>query len=407
MDKIRTAVVGSGGGRGMWFAEELAKSDQYEVVALVDRIPEAAEHVARKLGLSEARVFADTAEAMDAVKCDAALVASPDGEHEEPTVAALERGKFVYVEKPLSINLEDCLRIVRADKAAGMKTLVGFNLRFAPVYVKFHSALRNGLIGDVMTIQADEFYVGGKTYFRRWNRLRSCGGGLWITKASHDFDMLYWLADALPKQVCAFAKLSHYQPKPEAGKRCSQCAIEAQCPDSALRGTEDWDEWMWELIKIREKHGWYYDMCLFNSDKDTFDHGIATVDFNSGAIGCYTVNVVASFDERNMKVSGTAGALEGCLTGADMKHFERHGNGVPTLSPVSDGPVADGHGGGDALLLENFAAFVQGQQARVTTPAQASVAVAIGLAATKSSDTGCVVRMDEMEGWRELVSHLK
>ncbi len=406
MDKIRTAVVGPGGGRGMWFAEELAKNENYEVVALVDRIPELAELVASKLGIGGAKVFADTAEALDAVQCDAVLVSSPDGEHVGPTVAALERGKHVYVEKPLAITLEDCLRIVRADKAAGMKTLVGFNLRFAPVYVKFHSAIRNGDIGEVLTIEADEFYVGGKTYFRRWNRLRSCGGGLWITKASHDFDLLYWMAGALPKQVSAFAKLSQYQPKPEAGKRCSECAIEADCPDSALRGAEKWDDWMREVVKLREKHGWYHDLCLFNSDKDTFDHGIATVDFDSGTIGSYTVNVVSSFDERNMRVSGTCGALDGYLSATEVKYWKRHAGGPPEMQPISGRDEADGHGGGDKLLLDNFAAFVRGEQSRVTTPAEASVAVAMGLAATESSDTGRVVKMEQMAGWAELVGYL-
>ena len=49
-------------------------------------------------------------------------------------------------------------------------------------------------VGRVLTVQADEFYDGGRGYFRRWNRLRSEGGGLWLTKASHDFDLLYWLS---------------------------------------------------------------------------------------------------------------------------------------------------------------------------------------------------------------------
>ena len=139
--------------------------------------------------------------------------------HAGPVLAALDNGKYVYTEKPLSITLEDCLAIVRADRAAGGRVAVGFNLRLCPFLHRcLHEEVAIGKLGRILTIQADEFYYGGKTYFRRWNRLRRCGGGLWITKASHDLDLLYWMAGSLPVSVSALAHLTHYVPKPGAGE---------------------------------------------------------------------------------------------------------------------------------------------------------------------------------------------
>jgi hypothetical protein len=59
------------------------------------------------------------------------------------------------------------------------------------------------------------------------------------------------------------------------------------------------------------------------------------------------------------------------------------------------------------MLLTNFAAFVRGESARVTTPTEAGIAVAMGQAATMSSDTNKVVEMEEVPGWTELLTLLK
>lgn len=403
MDKIRTVVVGCGGGRGVWFTEEVAKHEQYELVALADSIRPAAQAVARHIELPDTPVFATTEEALDNVAADAVVIATPDGEHIGAALAALSRGKRVYVEKPLAITLEDCVKIVEADSNAGRLTMVGFNLRFAPLYIKINGMIRDGAVGDVLTIQADEFYEGGKTYFRRWNRLRRCGGGLWITKASHDFDLLYWMANRLPVRVQAAARLTHYRPRPDAGQRCEQCSIEPECSDSALGGLANLSPLWQELVEIRKDHGWYPDLCLFNSDKDTFDHGMALVEFEGDVFATYSVDVVASFTDRHMRVSGTKGAVQGALSSNDLTVWKRSEPEQSRTVPLVEGEVEGGHGGGDLSLLNDFAAFVRGEPSRATSPAEASVAVAIGLAATRASDAGRPVSMEELDGWRDLL----
>jgi predicted dehydrogenase len=263
----------------------------------------------------------------------------------------------------------------------------------------------------VLTIQADEFYYGGRTYFRRWNRLRRYSGGLWITKASHDFDMLYWLAGALPLHVSADAHLTHYVPKPEAGKRCSACPIEPQCPDSHLRDMKNASALRLQLQAIREAAGWPpADLCLYNSDKDTFDHGMAQVAFAKDTLGTYTCNVVAPFTDRRLRVGGTEGTLDGSLSSPELLYWRRHEADDPHQAariPLQEGEVRPGgHGGADAYLLDDFAALVRREAPQPISPAEASVAIALGLAATKSSDTQTTVKLEEVAGWKELCSYL-
>lgn len=412
MDAIRLIIVGCGGGRGAWFTQQAAQHPGYRLVALVDALPAAAKVVAQEYGLQDVPIFADTQQALEAVPCDAVLVATPDGQHTEPVLQALAAGKYVYAEKPLAITLEDCLTIVRADRAAGGHTMVGFNLRYAPLYRRLRRMIGEGVVGRVLTIQADEFYYGGRTYFRRWNRLRRFSGGLWITKACHDFDMLYWLAGALPLHLSADAYLTHYVPKPEAGERCSACPIEPECPDSHLRAMKDASPLRLQLQAIREAAGWPpADLCLYNSEKDTFDHGMAQVAFEGEALGTYTCNVVAPFTDRRIRVGGTAGTLEGSLSSPELLYWRRHEaddySRAIRIPLLEGGARLGGHGGADAFLLDDFAALVRQEIPQPISPAEASVAVAMGLAATRASDEQRTVKMDELHGWRELCSYLQ
>jgi predicted dehydrogenase len=404
-DSIDIIVVGCAGGRGSWFTQQISKHPSYRISALVDSLTEGARVVAREFGLEGAGVYADIDSALSARTCDAVLVATPDAEHASVAMAALEAGAYVYVEKPLAITVDDCLRLVAADEAAGGRCAVGFNLRYAPMYRAVRDVVRQGRIGVPLTLQADEFYYGGRTYFRRWNRLKSVGGGLWITKACHDFDILYWMADRLPLSVKASAHLSHYVPRSGAGLRCSECSLEPECPDSNLRVLEAQPRYRREIHEARERAGWPpRDMCLYNSDKDTFDHGIALVDFEDDLLAVYTVNVVASHTDRRIRIAGTEGMVEGSLACSDIFLWPRHRDPAhrESVPLASSGEGAGGHGGGDAALLDEFAAFVTGESSARVAPAEASVAVAMGLAATESADTNRVLPLGALAGWPAL-----
>jgi len=408
MQPIRIMVVGCGY-RSTWSIPALNDHSGYELVALVDALPEAAHVMANSIDRSDLPVFTDVEEALDTVDVDAVVVSTLDSEHTRPVLASLARGKYVYVEKPLALSLDDCKAMIEADEAAGHRTMVGFNLRFAPLYWHMRRLIDEGAVGKVLTVQADEFYYGGRTYFRRWNRLRQFGGGLWITKASHDFDLLYWLAGGLPTRVSACARLTHYVPKPEAGMRCSECPIEGKCPDSDLR--MECPEICRKLQEVREAAGWPpADLCVFNAEKDTFDHGIAQVEFDNDALGTYTVNVVSSFNDRRIRVAGEDGILEGRLSKEHCFYWKRHESNsfteyeeIPLADPNT---IGDMHGGGDQRILASFADFVHGNAASAVAPAEAAVAIALGLAATHSSDTGAAIELTNLSSWNAIRDRL-
>lgn len=392
-DPTRVVVTGIGG-RGAWATRKLVDDDDYHVVALCDTNTGKLDHFREQEGLGHIPAYGSSAEYLDREQFDAVVVTTHDSAHAEVVIPALEAGKYVFVEKPLDVTAEKCRAIVEADEQAGGKTFVGFNLRFAPVYDRVKSLVDEGAVGDVLTIQADEFYDGGRTYFRRWNRLREFGGGLWITKASHDFDLLYWLAGAEPVSVYALAGLNYYVPREDAPLHCSDCAQKDDCPDSFYPKQRRQGQTRKLLSEVAAEHGAPRpDLCLYNSDKDTFDHGIATVEFERGVLATYTCNVVAGFTGRRIRVSGTRGTIDGEL-GAQTILLRRRDPAVSEEIPLASG--SGGHGGADDHLFAHFHDFTKGRREPKVRPAEAMVPVLMGLAATRSGDEGRRVPMTEL-----------
>jgi predicted dehydrogenase len=85
---------------------------------------------------------------------DAVCIATPDHWHAVQTIQALEAGKDVYVEKPLTITLHEGRRMVEAQKRTGRVVQVGLNRRGSPVYRDLAPKVRDGLIGDVRLARA-------------------------------------------------------------------------------------------------------------------------------------------------------------------------------------------------------------------------------------------------------------
>lgn len=414
MTPIRVLVIGAGSWRGAWFTGEFHAHPAFEVAALVDTMPAVPRAAVAHLGLGDLPIFTDAMEALATVEYDAVLVIVPDFLHATYAVEALQRGKYVYIEKPMATTLEDCLAIVRADRAAGRKAMVGFNLRYVPLYNKLRRLVREGKAGRPLTIQSDEFYYNGRTFFRRWNRLRRMSGGLWVTKSVHDCDYLYWLTRSLPKTVSASASLSYYTPKPEAGLYCGDCPIEADCPDSHLKfrvDNRDFPPLRRVIEEAREASGARADLCLFNSDKDTFDNGSLLVTFENDTRATYTLNIVAPFTDHRIRVSGTEGTFDGSFEATHLLYWKRHdGEALDRAERIpvhDDGVLTQGmHGGADNLLLNEFLKFIRGENPHAPSPAEASIAVAIGVAATKAGDEARTVHLSELPGWDELRGYL-
>jgi predicted dehydrogenase len=383
--KLRVGIIGCGLRSTSfidYFSRNPAKGD---IVAVCDIFPEKAELLVKHYG-SKAAIFDNANKMMQEVKPDAIIIATPDFAHVEPAVSALKANIHVYCEKPMATTLEDCDTIIDAAKKSSAIFYLGFNLRHGLMHETIHNLVTSGRLGKVTTIEANEYYYGGKTYFRRWNRLERFGGGLWLTKASHDFDLLNWMAGAEPVSIYATANLSHYTPRKDAATRCRDCASRLTCPDfcDILNPRNNEVEEIWRQFGLinESKTGQPCDLCLFNSDKDTFDNGIAVINFQNDIRATYTVNVLTGRTTRQMRIIGTEGMLEGDMEKGTITLVERHS--FQTCTYDLRAQMNGGHGGADDRIMNDFLLTLHQNKKPRSGWAEGRLAVKVALAARES-----------------------
>lgn len=397
--KIRMAIIGTGGRGVDCFGKLLRRRDDVELVAFCDPNPERMRQAAAELELSPS--YHASVEAMLAAeRLDAAVVTSPDFCHEANAVAALDGGLDVLIDKPLSTTVKGCRNIIAAAAKSGKAAIMGFNLRHVETLKRLKSLVDSGELGKVFLIENREFYDGGKTYMSRWNRKYECSGGLWIHKGSHDFDIFNWLLDfPKPYKVSASAAVNVLKPeglpfalesgKP-AGPSCDRCAYQAKCPDAYLLGVDA--KWGPE---VEASDGYCKNLCMYLSDKDTHDNGIATVEYENGARASHLECFITSYSDRLYTVVGDRGMAEVSLTNRAILVRPRWSK--ETI--LHQLPEAVGsHGGADPSLVASFVDLCKGVGGpAAATLEQGLLSTSIGQAAELS------VRQDRTIFMRELL----
>ncbi|OHB53032.1 MAG: hypothetical protein A2Y07_06435 [Planctomycetes bacterium GWF2_50_10] len=328
---------------------------------------------------------------------DAVIISTPDFAHVNPAVAALKAHKHVYLEKPLATTLQDCDTIIEAARHSHSICYLGFNLRHSPVHEKIYHLVRDGILGKITTIEANEWYYGGKTYFRRWNRLRKFGGGLWLTKACHDFDLITWIAGGSPSSVYATSNLSHYKPIKDAGPRCRDCTFKDTCPDyyDINQPLGHWFDEAWRQIQLKmDQPGQLStDICLYNSVKDTFDNGIAVINYDNDVRATYTVNVLAAKTTRQIQIIGTKSMAEGDMETGVIHITQRHSAKTESIDLKEH--LTGTHGGADEKILTDFFNICANGGKPRSGLDDGRLAVQMSLAATLSDDENKIVAINE------------
>ena len=135
MSKLKIGIIGAGYIGGL-HAAILARDERVAVVAVTDAISDRAEQLARTTGAIPCPDAAAVIAASDAV-----YIATPNTQHTELALAAIGTDKHVFCEKPLATGLDDARLILESASQSQRVFQVGFNRRFAPVYVRLKEML--------------------------------------------------------------------------------------------------------------------------------------------------------------------------------------------------------------------------------------------------------------------------
>ncbi|MDY7009191.1 MAG: Gfo/Idh/MocA family oxidoreductase [Planctomycetota bacterium] len=117
-----------------------------EVVALTDINNDRVKDVANRYGVTQA--YTDYKEMLDKVELDAVAVVLPDHLHLDASLAVIESGRNLLVEKPLAIRVEDAEAIVKAARDKGVRMMVNFSNRFQVPIQQAREAFVSGELGD-------------------------------------------------------------------------------------------------------------------------------------------------------------------------------------------------------------------------------------------------------------------
>src|SRR3954453_17789370 len=168
MERLRAGVIGVGAIAQMMHLPYLRElDDRFQIVALCDVDRMALEEVGRQYGVD--RLFASADELL-AEPLDVVFILT-SGDHAPVTIAALERGLHVFVEKPLAYTLRETDEVIAAAERAQRTLMVGMMKQYDPGYQRGAELVRT--LRDLRYIEATTLEPEGTLYHAHHPIVRS------------------------------------------------------------------------------------------------------------------------------------------------------------------------------------------------------------------------------------------
>jgi predicted dehydrogenase len=196
-EKLKFGLVGAGA-IAQAYAQAFAASNDAELVAVADVLPEAARTMAEAYG---AKAFTSYRSMANGCKLDAVIVCTPPVIHAEICVYFLHRRIPVLCEKPLSTNGESARTIIDTARRSGVKFTMASKFRYVEDVIKAKAIVTAGLLGDIILFE--NAFTSRVDMSSRWNaKPEISGGGVLIDNGTHSVDLVrYFLGPISDVQV--------------------------------------------------------------------------------------------------------------------------------------------------------------------------------------------------------------
>lgn len=401
MKKIKCVVLGYGDRSSRYSEYAKIVPDELEIIGVIDISELKLKQAQEKFDLPNTSLYRSLDEFLSKnVECDVVINGTMDQLHYSTTMALLEKGYNVLLEKPITANPQELLDIKNKAKEKGCKVVVCHVLRYTPFYSAIKRIIDSGKIGKIVDMQLNEHVWHGhfvNSYVRgKWRSEKECGSGLLLAKCCHDTDLMCWLNNStVPTHVSSFGSRSFFCEKnaPEgATQYCYQCPHQSQCTFNAHKFELEKDFipfYTWadigkalDDITVEEKEDFLkkdvYGQCVFKTDMDIVDRQCVSVEFANGSIG--TLNMVggASKAGRHLHIVCEYGEIVGyieenkftlrvfdkdevCYKDQEVDLNEEH-----DLNGEKDNSVA-GHYGGDYYIMRDLVRYLNGEKTSVST----------------------------------------
>lgn len=189
MNKLRIGLVGLGR-IGKKHAENLMfRVSACDLVAVATPVEDEQEYAQTVLGIDQ--VYADYEALLEDKTIDAVFLVTPTSLHADQIISGLQADKHVFCEKPVALNVEDCLRVeAEAAKHPDLIVCIGFVRRWDPSYVDAKAKVDAGLIGQPYLVRSQTADMD------EWAKFQVDGvkdsGGIFPDMCIHDIDLAHW-----------------------------------------------------------------------------------------------------------------------------------------------------------------------------------------------------------------------
>jgi predicted dehydrogenase len=196
---VRWGIIGCGDVCEIKSGPALQKVDGSELVAVMRRDIEKARDFAMRHNVPN--YYGDAAALINDPGVNAIYVATPPDSHERYAMQAMEAGKPVYIEKPVTIDSTSCKRLIAASKKYQIPVAVAHYRRGLALFRRVRELINAKAIGDVKFIQLQLCQSPKPAVFpdntKNWRVVPEIsGGGLLFDVAPHQLDIICWLFGA-------------------------------------------------------------------------------------------------------------------------------------------------------------------------------------------------------------------
>lgn len=231
--QLRVGVVGAGTIAQRSHLPTLSKIEGVRVVALAETNPERLRECAATFDIE--RTYTDYREMLAAGDLDAVLVITPNVFHAPVTLAAIEAGCHVLVEKPMATTGGDAQRMVDFAAERGKVLTINFPRRFLGIYREARRLVAAGELGEVYQVSATLVRRAGIPGYGSWFTTAAlAGGGALLDTGVHILDITLWMLGE-PEILAVSAATSDRLGR--AGRGLGQWGI-----DRGTEGTFDVDD---------------------------------------------------------------------------------------------------------------------------------------------------------------------
>lgn len=185
---VRVAVIGCGG----WGKNITRTMNAIGSLAAVVDPTDAGQQRARELA-PEADIYSDIEQVLTRTDIDAVMIATPAETHYGLACEAINAGKDVFVEKPITLDVAEAEDLVARAQAADRILMVGHLLEYHPAIVKLRQMISSGELGKIRYIISNRLNLG---------KIRTEENALW-SFAPHDIAVILRLVDSMPFEIVA------------------------------------------------------------------------------------------------------------------------------------------------------------------------------------------------------------